>query len=260
MTQVDSDDGGKVTYRRRELRGSRVRCLMLTSLPRPQIAAWLTDLIRPHAVVDAKIDAWKPCGLLEPDEVRLDDDSTFLDATARAAVAGWWLAAPRGANTPNWDIVSTCTTNGRRGLLLVEAKAHAAELSAIGKSGKNAANDASIRAAIAEANAGLNIACTGWTLDADRHYQLCNRFAWCWKLAQLGVPVILVYLGFLDAEEMADQGPPFRTAEEWDQLLRQHAAGIIPEEAWSRALNVGETPIRALIRSTRIQVEVGRRN
>ena len=44
------------------------------------------------------------------------------------------------------------------------------------------------------------------------HYSLCNRVAWAWKLAQLGVPVVWVYLGFLNATEMLDQGQPSATA------------------------------------------------
>ena len=28
---------------------------------------------------------------------------------------------------------------------------------------------------------------------------MSNRFAWAWKLADLGVPVVLVYLGFFRA-------------------------------------------------------------
>ena len=30
-----------------------------------------------------------------------------------------------------------------------------------------------------------------WGLSRDDHYQLSNRFAWCWKLATLGIPVVL---------------------------------------------------------------------
>lgn len=35
---------------------------------------------------------------------------------------------------------------------------------------------------------------------------MSNRFAWAWKLATMEVPVVLVYLGFLNATEMGDQG------------------------------------------------------
>ena len=41
----------------------------------------------------------------------------------------WWLAERRGdPPTPNWDIASTCTVDVRKGMHLVEAKAHNQEL------------------------------------------------------------------------------------------------------------------------------------
>jgi len=41
-----------------------------------------------------------------------------------------------------------------------------------------------------------------WQLSRDSLYQLANRFAWAWKIASLGVPVALVYLGFIAADQM----------------------------------------------------------
>ena len=61
-----------------------------------------------------------------------------------------------------------------------------------------------------EANAGLRKLPTGqWALSTRHHYQLSNRFAWSWKLAMLGVPVVLLYLGFLNAQDMQDDGDLF---------------------------------------------------
>jgi hypothetical protein len=54
--------------------------------------------------------------------------SAFLNPEQREALTTWWLAVRERANTPNWDIVSTCQMVGRQGLVLVEAKAHAGEL------------------------------------------------------------------------------------------------------------------------------------
>jgi crotonobetainyl-CoA:carnitine CoA-transferase CaiB-like acyl-CoA transferase len=42
----------------------------------------------------------------------------------------------------------------------------------------------------------------GWSLSVDSHYQICNRFAWAWKIASLGVPVVLIAAIF--ATETAD--------------------------------------------------------
>ena len=35
----------------------------------------------------------------------------------------WWLAvASNNTRTPNWDIVTTCTIEGKPGIVLIEAK------------------------------------------------------------------------------------------------------------------------------------------
>jgi len=50
-----------------------------------------------------------------------------------------WLAHSGKANTPNWDIANTCKVAGaEKSLLLIEAKAHAAELA--GKKGGRNSN------------------------------------------------------------------------------------------------------------------------
>jgi hypothetical protein len=38
-------------------------------------------------------------------------------------------------------------------------------------------------------------------ISRDNRYQMSNRFAWSWKLASVGVPVVLVYLGFVGAAD-----------------------------------------------------------
>ena len=43
----------KVIFGKKELRGSRLRCLMLTAMPRTQAARYLAELVQPYGVVDA---------------------------------------------------------------------------------------------------------------------------------------------------------------------------------------------------------------
>ena len=100
-----------------------------------------------------------------------------------------------------------------------------------------------------QANAELGGKQTGWNLTADSHYQLCNRFAWSWKIASLGVPVILVYLGFLNAMEMTDRGKPFHSATEWLDVIKSHAERIVPNDAWDRPIDINGTKMRAIIQS-----------
>ncbi len=242
--------GSKVALPRRDFKGSRLRCLMLTSMPRKKVARCLTDLIQPYGVVNGEKDEWMPQGFLEPDESRLDETELFLNPQERQNLADWWLAVKPRANTPNWDLVATCQVNGKVGLILLEAKAHKRELGHAGKSEPTTdngwKNHAHIGAAIEDVNTRLNTKSSGWALSRDTHYQLCNRFAWSWKLASMGIPVVLVYLGFLNADEMP---APFPSPAAWCDAVHEYSQEIIPERVWESKVMVGDTPIFPIIRS-----------
>jgi hypothetical protein len=82
---------------------------------------------------------------------------------------------------------------------LLEAKAHAGELSPNDCCcAANKDNRKRINQVIEEASKNFG---NRWSLTAAERYQLSNRFAWASKIAALGKPVILVYLGFLNAYE-----------------------------------------------------------
>ena len=245
-----TNDDGRATFRRKELRGSRLRCLMFTSGSPDQVADRLTRLVEPYAEIDARRDTWMPRGFLAPEESTLEESQQLLASDHCQELINWWLARPRGATRPNWDIAATAMVGGQKGIVLVEAKAHHAELSDAGKSpGGNPSNADRIRAAICQANAGLGGAQAGWNLTTDSHYQLCNRFAWSWKIASFGVPVILVYLGFLNTEEMSDIGQPFRSAIEWSDVIRSHADRILPSTAWGSPMDVDGASMLAIVKA-----------
>jgi hypothetical protein len=196
-----------------------------------------------------------PRGFDNRDEARLGETPGFLSENHRKCVTGWWLAVQhRRANTPNWDITSTATIGDREGLVLVEAKAHTNEISADGKPRRatsNLENHARIDACCRGASTALNEIAPGWALSAETHYQLCNRFAWAWKIASLGIPVVLVYLGFLHANEMR---APLESADQWKDLVRSHGRGIVPPGAWDAELLVNGTPLHAVIHSETIDL------
>jgi hypothetical protein len=242
------------------LRGSLLRCLLLTGQPSDHVATQLTNLVSLPNVVVLSHDYWMPRGLKNYKETTLVESSHFLPPDKRQELRNWWFKKPRGARGPNWDIASTCTIEGVKGLLLVEAKAHDKELSEAGKSQPTTTNSQlnhkQIGQAIAQANSGFNRVTSSWALSHDSHYQLSNRFAWAWKLAMLGVPVILVYLGFLNATEMLDQGQPFNDREAWQTCMRNHAKNIIPEDAWEKRLEIDGIPAWFLIRSMQLKLEI----
>lgn len=254
--------------------GSRPRCHWLTEGLAYPVADRLTEMMAPHGVVSPS-DHWMPQGFDVLDEAELHSAERLLPSDVRQRLLDWWLAVPHArARTPNFDIASTCTIEGRRSLLLVEAKAHLEELEkeragkplAIDeKKGKPSeaarSNHDRIGAAIEVARAGLerDIAAApgsaSWRISSDLHYQMSNRFAWAWKVAEQGIPVILVYLGFLRAEEMAERGRrTFDSPGDWERAVREHSAAIAPEGIWNQRWTVCGQPFVPLIRSREVSL------
>ncbi len=238
-----------ITFNEEDFKGSRLRCLQITSQPPERVRSFLNALVSPYAEVMGGDTCWSPGGFLQPAETKLVDDNQFLDGERREELKKWWLAVQRG-NMPNWDLISRCDIGGGAGLLLVEAKAHEDEFKC-DKTGAKDENRDSIIRAIREANQELNGELPGFHISADAFYQLSNRFAFGWKLAKMGIPTVLVYLGFLDAEEMAPN-KLLRTPEQWERLIKEKAADCIPPEAWSRRFVDGK--FTALIRSARVDI------
>ena len=226
-------------------RGSKPRCHLLTDGTRTEVADRLNRLVEPYGSV--KTYNWMPVGLKCPDEVQLHNPNTFITHDMSANLKKWWFADRTGRG-PTWDLVSECfigSGNGAiKGVLLVEAKAHWAELKkeSEGKTLRTTASRGSrcnhdqIGNAIKEANIGLSAITNDhtWALSRDNCYQISNRFSWAWKLVDLGVPVVLVYLGFLHAVEMSDQGKPFSDHADWVDCVKTHSKHRVPEKAWER--------------------------
>lgn len=242
----------------KERRGSKPRCHWLTHGTAEDVASRLTALIAPWASVSSA-DRWMPDGFENLKEAQLHQATQLLNGDIRRLLGLWWLPPERqDARTPNFDIASTCLIDGRSGLLLVEAKAHNEELKKEA-AGRSLTEDASedrkashltIDRAIAAAKEGLSSATSlTWRIARDSHYQMSNRFAWAWKLTECGIPVVLVYLGFLDASEMADRGEPFSNQNAWEALVKSHSAPLFPAEVWNRRWSVNGVPFIPLIRS-----------
>jgi hypothetical protein len=240
--------------RDRDLRGSRLRCLLLTSQPRSQVAGFLTSLAAPHAEVSAG-DNWSPRGFWEPEEARLGETRDFLAEEDRKALTTWWLSNPIRANTPNWDLVSTCRIADRAGLLLVEGKAHLGEFADDSCTATNSDNLSQIKTALREAMTGWDRLGHACMLSASSHYQLSNRFAFAWKLATMGTPVVLIYLGFIDAHDMQNRGRRLITSDsQWRDWVVKRSKKTVPLEVWDKTINVDGTQLTVLIRSALVGV------
>jgi hypothetical protein len=244
-----------ITFPLRDFKGSRLRCLLITSLANSEVANFFQSVVGEHASVGRE-EAWAPRGFLAPDEAKLGETSGFLSQVEQDEVTRWWLARPGRANTPNWDLLSNCRMGEKHGLIMVEAKAHEGEFSDGGCGATDEGNTRQIRTAIEEASRGLNELKPGFALSAERHYQLSNRFAFAWKLAKMGVPVVLVYLGFLDSQDMASNGRIlFKSHTQWRNCVKTKSKGIIPSDVWDTTLSVDGIPLTMLIRSAEVKIE-----
>lgn len=75
-----------------------------------------------------------------------------------------------------------------------------------------------------------------WGIERDSYYQLSNRFAWTWKLASLGVPVVLLYLGFSNAtDEKIKSDVIYETENNFiNEFKGREIARVVPPEVWDK--------------------------
>jgi hypothetical protein len=143
------------------------------------------------------------------------------------------------------------------GLLLMEAKAHEGELDWPGKHLSPSANLASkknhaqIAGCIHEANSALNKLCDGnFNLKVSSHYQLANRVAYAWKLADLGLPVVLLYLGFTG--DTYFRGDYFHDDAHWQRVMGGYLQGVVSQQFPQRVHKLNGGSIQMLIRSLKV--------
>ncbi len=160
--------------------------------------------------------------------IRIPDEFPINDLKS---LNKWW--APNGGTTPVWDLISICEINNKKGFLLIEGKAHIKELDCNGKKlKKNRSEDSkknhdNIAMCIKTANDSLNKIIPGFKLSINTHYQLCNRIAWAWKISELKIPVVLVYLGFIGSNYFKDT---FKTEDEWIIEIKRYMRKVVPDK------------------------------
>jgi len=80
-------------------------------------------------------------------------------------------------------------------------------------------NHKKIGDAISEARGALSNFDEGISISRDNHYQLSNRIAYTWKLASMGIPTILLYLGFLNDPTWIADGDHFENKNSWSEFI-----------------------------------------
>ena len=206
--------------------------------------ARLNPLIAPAGACLDEGSRHVPIGSNEDTEWRL---ANFCQAYCASEInveryASWWV---KRGSPPIWDLIATCQIDGRPGLLIVEAKAHESELHRVGKPpprstdtrqldvrdlsrglARSLINHGYIGRCIHEARDALREYVPTIAIDRDSNYQLSNRIASAWKLADCGVPVVLLYLGFVGDKGMVSEGKPFRDSVHWKTIVRRHLEDV----------------------------------
>lgn len=234
------------------------RCI-LEFISSPTFVGDTNALIQHTGASISKSDTWFPEGLHNPDEAELKDflKGPFTTQLGKDILQWWLQVCSPQSKTPNWDLVSTCNVNGTKGILLVEAKAHHHELNgeSIGKrkpnpnSENSKANHQQIGNAIAQANTEINKAGFAVSISRDKCYQLSNRVAHAWWLANQGIPVVLLYLGFLNAEDMRSQWQVFNTHQEWENCFMNHAKKVGVDAIIGKQVNCGKSYFTTVVKS-----------
>jgi hypothetical protein len=241
-----------------ELKGSK-RC-MLELISSANYISKMNSILEPTGAIIGSADTFMPKGLHDHTEAELKDFlGEHFSRELGTEIRKWWLAkSTPNTRTPNWDLVSTCTINNQKGVLLVEAKAHHNELK-YERKGKQLRKDASqnslanhtkIGLAIEEANAGINKVIRGVSISRDKCYQLSNRIAHAWWLAKHDIPVVIIYLGFLNAEDMNYGGREiFRTDDDWETCFKNHANHVGVDNVMDKWVECGKSQFKLICRS-----------
>jgi hypothetical protein len=214
-------------------RGSRKHILDL--LERENFLEVINCLLTNSGATVSAIDIHIPKGYIDPEEMELRDfgPKYLSELIDWSTIRNWWPDYP--AKSPQWDLLTTCSFDAKRGLVLVEAKANEAELDWKGKPLRKKASEDSILnhqqidGCITEACQSLNEMVPGVNIQRDSHYQLANRVVFGWKLAHCGMPAVLLYLGFLGDSGISDVGFPFRDNDHWQRVMGAYIEGILPQ-------------------------------
>jgi hypothetical protein len=198
-----------------------------------------------------------PIGWKQPKESRLfDNASPFLDPGRKDTLRRWWLA--HEGNTPNWDLIVRAESRNGPALLLVEAKAKVSEFDWKAKPllyrsedlearERTTDNHRQIGRAIDEASNALSS--QGICISCEHHYQLSNRIAMARKLASLGIPNTLVFLGFTGDREIAREGDYFADDDHWRRAFTEYLKGVLPVDLLEKDISSGAASFRVLSRS-----------
>jgi hypothetical protein len=107
--------------------------------------------------------------------------------------------------------------------------------------------------AISEATSALQLIAPEISLSRDYCYQFANRIAFAWKIASTGVPVAMIYLGFIgDARIISHIDDCFNDAREWRKSFTEHTGRCFPPSMYDREINCGAASFWLLVRHLQV--------
>jgi len=250
----------------KQYRGSRKH--VLDWVEQPAFQDQLFELLRPVVCTRDGRDVYMPISTNEPAEARLESfgPRAFPEYEVEwRALNRWWLA--NGGNTPNWDIAVRANVEGTPGLILVEAKANCPELrngpkkpfklsqeqvqrmsvpeQEISKR-RSLENNITIDAALSEVTEALRSEFPTIILGRTSDYQLSNRIAFTWKVASLGIPVVLLYLGFIGDDTFGDK--KLIDGNHWKREIEEHLKTIGSPDILGRRIDTGNADMWMLVK------------
>lgn len=126
----------------------------------------------------------------------------------------WEKAWPSKQYAMNWDAIGR-TSEGE--WLLVEAKAHLAELISDSKAGEESLEK--IEKRFKKVKDYFSVTTTSdWT---KRYYQKANRLLFLHFLLNQGIPCKLIFIYFLNGYERKDDDRSIRSIQEWKRILEE---------------------------------------
>ena len=151
------------------------------------------------------------------------------------------MASGLDADGPTWDLLAQCEVHGQPGALLVEAKAHVSELD---HGGRRPSKSISTQALQNSKRIDTSVAqCQRWlrahgvpdaSVSTKAHYQLVNRLSAATVLAECGLHVILMFLGFTGDTYFDDY---IRDSEHWNDEIKRYMAIPLPGYALGQRLS-----------------------
>ncbi|CAN5626272.1 hypothetical protein BH10BAC5_BH10BAC5_00050 [soil metagenome] len=160
----------------------------------------------------------------------------------------WWKNILKKYSSQSWDFISTCTIDGEKGLLLVEAKAKRGEIKIV-PSSKNYQSYSDVSYDIKKHEPLVN-------LNANRCPQLTKHIANSWTMARQDLPVILLYLGF----RVKTGTRVFKRHFDWKRYLINCTRHIGSQRLIDKKIKVGKASFSFLCGSVEFGYQLPKKN